>query len=356
MRSSEDSTKKMSLTARLLWAAAVGGVLFALGYWVNTTGWLPQWAQSGHVSSTDNSEYSRQQMAQDRDAYKKDKDHSTPRIPTSEKGYYQPPNEEDISDDEYGEAVRRGRDVFTETGLYAKNHVGNDLACVNCHLDKGKHPSSAPMWAALVNYPKYRGKNESINTIEDRMNGCFTYSMNAQDSPSGEPPPSGSDIYRDLETYFHWLANGVPTGENMPGGGYPDVPKPEEDYDLLRGQTVYMQNCMLCHGADGQGEKSAEGKVVFPPLWGSNSFNWGAGMARIDTATGFIKANMPLAKPYSLSDQEAWDVAAFINSHERPKDTRQTGTVEETRKKYHKNEESYYGKEVNGKLLGGGAE
>src|SRR3546814_7019837 len=58
----------------------------------------------------------------------------------------------------------------------------------------------------------------------------------------------------------------------------------------------------------------------------------------------FIWANMPLGKPYSLTEQEAWDVAAFINSHERPKDTRQTGTVAEALEKYHEGEQSYYGK------------
>ncbi len=74
--------------------------------------------------------------------------------------------------------------------------------------------------------------------------------------------------------------------------------------------------------------------IVFPPLWGSNSFNWGAGMHRVNTAAGFIKANMPLGKPNSLSDQEAWDVAAYINSFPRPADPRQLDeglTVEEAK-------------------------
>ena len=48
-------------------------------------------------------------------------------------------------------------------------------------------------------YPKYRGKNHQINTMEDRINGCFTYSMNAPEGPAGGPPPEGDQIYKDLE-------------------------------------------------------------------------------------------------------------------------------------------------------------
>ena len=87
------------------------------------------------------------------------------------------------------------------TATNASDHVGNGLACANCHLDGGRHPDSAPMWAAWGQYPAYRSKNDRINTMEDRVMGCFTYSMNAQHSPSGEPPPHGDDIYRDLQEF-----------------------------------------------------------------------------------------------------------------------------------------------------------
>ena len=58
---------------------------------------------------------------------------------------------------------------------------------------------------------------------------------------------------------------------------------------------------------------------VFPPLWGPDSFNNGAGMHRVLTAARFIKARMPLGKP-TLTDDEAFDVAAFINAQPRPAD------------------------------------
>lgn len=99
----------------------------------------------------------------------------------------------------------------------------------------------------------------------------------------------------------------------------------------------------LCHGADGQGQ-SSNGKTVFPPLWGTQSFNWDAGMHELQNAAGFIKANMPLGLGGTLNDQQAWDVALFMDSHERPQDPRFTGSVEATRTKYHDSPNSMYGK------------
>jgi mono/diheme cytochrome c family protein len=154
--------------------------------------------------------------------------------------------------------------------------------------------------------------------------------MNAQHSPTGAPPPPGDDVYKDLQIYMHWLASGAPTGVDLEGAGYPELEKTAAGYDPARGSRVYAANCATCHGADGQGQYDLNGRPVFPALWGPRSYNWGAGMARVNTAAGFIKANMPLGQTDRLTDQQAWDVAAFINSQERPKDPRQTGTVQET--------------------------
>ena len=48
-------------------------------------------------------------------------------------------------------------------------------------------------------------------------------------------------------------------------------------------------------------------------------------MHRGQTAAAFIKANMPLGQANTLTDQEAWDVAAYINSKPRPPDPRARG-------------------------------
>lgn len=253
-----------------------------------------------------------------------------------------------------GDSIRRGMAIFDDPKTHASAYVGNAMACRNCHLDSGRRPDSSPMWAAWVNYPQYRAKTKSINTMADRIMGCFLYSMNGPNSPSGGPPPAGSDVYRDLEAYFYWLATGAPTGGKLKGGGYPELQISSLGYDPKRGAPLYEQKCSGCHGSDGQGAEQPDGTVLYPPLWGGKSYNWGAGMARIDLAARFVKANMPLDQPGTLTDQEAWDIAAYINSHERPKDPRQTGSVAANAAANFKNQHIYYGKTVNGIILGSG--
>jgi thiosulfate dehydrogenase len=267
---------------------------------------------------------------------------------------FSPPSVSDIPSGPEGEAIKRGMAIFDDPQTHAAQFVGNSMACKNCHLDSGRRADSSPMWAAWVAYPQYRKKNNAINTMEDRINGCFRYSMNAPNSPSGGPPPYGSDIYRDLEAYFRWLATGAPIAAKMKGGGYPTPPLSKAGYDPARGAKLFEAKCTSCHGSDGQGARTPDGKVVYPPLWGPRSYNWGAGMARVDLAAGFIKANMPFDQPRTLSDQDAWDVAAFIDSHERPKDPRQTGSVAANARANFTGQKSYYGQTVAGKLLGAG--
>ncbi|MES2904315.1 MAG: c-type cytochrome [Pseudomonadota bacterium] len=279
---------------------------------------------------------------------------SGPAVGDASTGSFSPPQFAAIPAGPAGDAIRRGKAIFDDPGTNAAAYVGNAMACKNCHLDSGTRADSSPMWAAWISYPQYRGKTKSINTMQDRIMGCFRYSMNAPNSPSGGPPPAGSDVYRDLEAYFHWLATGAPTGGKLAGGGYPEVQLSSLGYDPKRGAPLYEQKCSGCHGSDGQGAIQPDGVVVYPPLWGSKSYNWGAGMARIDLAARFIKANMPLDQPGTLTDQEAWDIAAYFNSNERPRDPRQTGTIAANAASNFDKQHIYYGKLVNGKLLGAG--
>jgi thiosulfate dehydrogenase len=316
-----------SLGKRILLGAIVALVLLIVGFLFATQGGWNHFLRSEPPldrgeQNAQNASQERQSFSNDMAAWRTDPGKPPMGVPVDRDGYFQPSLDREIPDGEFGEAVRRGREIFMNTGTNAADFVGNDLACTNCHLDAGRRPNAAPMWAAAVKYPAYRSKNEMINTMEDRVHGCFTYSMNAQDSPSGGPPPRGSQIYKDLESYFFWLAQGAPIDTHLPGAGYPELEKTELGTDKQRGEAVFAANCAACHGDEGQGTKDLNGRTIFPPLWGERSFNWGAGMHRTSTAAGFIKANMPLGKPYSLTDQEAWDVAAYITSKDRPIDPR----------------------------------
>jgi thiosulfate dehydrogenase len=258
---------------------------------------------------------------------------------------FQPPPESAIPNDDFGKAVKLGRDIFLDTPKYAGKYIGNTLSCVNCHTDAGRMAGSAPMWAAYVSYPAYRGKNKKVNTFEERLQGCFHFSEN------GKPPPLGSKTLVALEAYAYWLSKGLPTDEPVAGRGYPKLAAAPIAPDYVRGKAVYEAKCAICHNANGEGQY-VDGKTVFPPLWGANSFNWGAGMGSIKNAAEFIHANMPYSQSYSLTPQEAWDVAYYMNAQERPQDPRWLGSVAATRTKFHDSKFSLYGQTINGKVLG----
>ena len=256
------------------------------------------------------------------------------------------PSDEPIPDTEFGKVVRLGRDVFENPGKYAAPYVGNDLRCSSCHLDAGRRVGSAPMWAAYVSYPAWRAKNGHVNTYAERLQGCFRYSLN------GRAPPLGDPVLVALESYSYWMARGAPVDPEISGRGYPKPGKPPLSPDRARGAQVYARSCALCHAADGGGQRDNHGNPAFPALWGANSYNWGAGIVNVSYAAAFIKSNMPLSQGATLSDQDAWDVALFVDSHERPQDPRYKDSVAHTRSLYHDGDDSMYGREVDGYLLG----
>jgi thiosulfate dehydrogenase len=269
------------------------------------------------------------------------------RLTPPPKPAFAPPSLNAIPDTPFGKQVAFGRAIFDSPQTYAHDFVGNDLKCSNCHLGEGRVANSAPMWGAYVAYPQYRAKNGHVNTFAERLQGCFKFSEN------GKAPPLGDPVLVALESYAYFMAKGAPVGTKMAGQGFLKLEKPPLKPDYARGQDVYTANCAMCHGFDGAGQ-AARGETVFPPLWGPRSYNWGAGMSQTNNAADFIKANMPLGKGGSLTDQQAWDVATFIDSQPRPQDPRFTGDIAETRKKFHDEPTSMYGEVANGVLLGQG--
>ena len=190
----------------------------------------------------------------------------------------------------------------------------HQLDCNNCHLGRRRLAHSAPLWAAWVSFPAFREKNGHVNTFAERLQGCFRFKYERHRAAARR---------KVLVALQQPILRGSPRArrwEEPPGRGYPRLAAPATAPDYARGQQVYAQQCALCHGPDGAGQSPGAGRV--PPLWGPHSYNWGAGMDAARNAAGFIKANMPLGLSGSLSDQEAWDVAMFVDSQERPQDPR----------------------------------
>ncbi|WP_188619038.1 c-type cytochrome [Christiangramia forsetii] len=87
---------------------------------------------------------------------------------------------------------------------------------------------------------------------------------------------------------------------------------------------MFIKECSVCPCENGKGQRlanSAEG-YQYPPLWGPDSYNNGAGMHRVITAAQFIKGNMPFGQATwdnpKLTYEEAYHLAGYINSFERP--------------------------------------
>ncbi len=218
---------------------------------------------------------------------------------------FAPPSPDTIPGDQRGEQIRLGYRVIVNTQDYAKAYVGNALNCTNCHLDAGLNPNAASFVGLASVYPEYRARRGRVVTLPERINECFERSLN------GKALPAESSRLQAVVAYIEWLSLGVPKGAKIPWRGLPRLAVSRKA-DSERGRQVFASHCAFCHGSDGQGSMAA------PPLWGPKSYNIGAGMARISVAASFIKANMPRGWGWTLSDNEAYDVAAFINSQPRP--------------------------------------
>lgn len=216
----------------------------------------------------------------------------------------------------YGrDLVARTQDYFGDEGLVRPGSI-NSLNCQSCHLEAGTKPFGNNYFAVESTYPQMRARSGALETIPKRVNDCFLRSLNGQaiDTTSRE--------MKAILAYMNWLGTGIPKGEKPKGSGIMEVPFLDRAADPVKGQSIFAAKCASCHGSDGQGLPMPDSPRRYPPLWGEKSYNEAAGLFRLSRFAGYVKANMPFGATYQspqLSDEEAWDVAAFVNSQPRPK-------------------------------------
>jgi thiosulfate dehydrogenase len=245
-------------------------------------------------------------------------------------GTWVKPAESTIPNNAEGDMIRYGRELMTKThyyfnvlGVVPGYSTGNDLNCTSCHVGEGTVALSSPFSAVYPKYvagTQYFPRSGKYLNNEGRIQGCLKRSMNAQTQTL---PETGYEM-QSMVAYFKWLATGMKVANwtQVKGQGFPSVPLLTRPVDPVRGQVVYETYCASCHGTDGLGSTVAG--VVVPPVWGSRSFNDGAGMFRPRTAITFIRANMPLGKAVPtdpttwLSLEDAWDVTAYVVYQNRP--------------------------------------
>jgi thiosulfate dehydrogenase len=217
---------------------------------------------------------------------------------------WRPPVVDSTPDDPYAVAVYRGLALLTHTRDSLPKYVGGNLNCTSCHLDEGRRAGAAPLSGVAARYPRFIDRASAVVPLEDRVNYCFTRSL------AGSKLPNNSREMQDIIAYLSYISRGVPVGAHVNGEGMPKMPALQGD--SAKGSASFVANCARCHGAAGEGIGPA------PALWGPSSFSIGASMARQERAASFIRHNMPFDKPGTLSDQEAYDIAAYVVSMPRP--------------------------------------
>lgn len=218
--------------------------------------------------------------------------------------------------------IQYGLDLIAHTADYLGPEgivkpISNGMNCQNCHLDGASKPFGNNYSAVAATYPKFRARSGTAETIYKRVNDCFQRSLN------GQPLDSTSREMLAIEAYIKWLGQAVPKGKTPKGSGLLKLNFLNRAANRDSGQVVYVAKCQSCHGPNGEGLPMPEGnRRYYPPLWGEKSYNQAAGLYRLSNFAGYIKANMPFGATYQnpqLTDAEAWDLAAFVNSQPRPK-------------------------------------
>lgn len=217
--------------------------------------------------------------------------------------------------------VRYGRELIANTAFYlgpqgSVDHRTNGMNCQNCHLDAGTRPWGNNYGAVWSTYPKFRERSGTTETVVKRVNDCIERSLN------GRALDSTSREMRAILAYMEWVGTDVPHGKKPKGTGIVDLAFLDRAADPARGERVFTAKCVSCHNADGQGKKNADGMTYqYPPLWGEHSYNIGAGLYRLSRFAGYVKNNMPQGATHAnpqLTDEEAWDVAAYVNAQQHP--------------------------------------
>ena len=229
-----------------------------------------------------------------------------------------------VGDDPFGTLVKYGHALVADTANQigptvsdpARRFSGNNLNCQSCHLQAGTQAYAMPLVGIWGQFPQYRGREGDVVTLETRINGCMERSLN------GRALALDGREMKAFLAYMKWLSTGIPAGARLVGAGTLSVKEPGRAADLRRGAKVYAASCAACHGDNGQGQRAQSGAgYQFPPLWGPDSFNDGAGMDRLLTAAAFAKHNMPVGTTFDapvLTDDDAYDVAGYVASQPRP--------------------------------------
>src|SRR5262249_11308974 len=211
----------------------------------------------------------------------------------------------------------------------AKQYAPGKMSCSNCHLNAGQRERSLPLVGVAGVFPGYNRRSGRLFSLDDPLVGCF---LRSRDRPSRRGQPDVNAAPREMlpsptakgvlaiAGSLPWLARGTAVGKNPTWRGQNTIAAsaliPVAQLDRRRGEDIFKEKCTSCHGIDGQGVAVGDKKPG--PLWGPDSWNDGAGAARVYTLAGIIRYAMPYLSPGSLSDEEAQLAGGLIKCQPGP--------------------------------------
>ena len=233
---------------------------------------------------------------------------------------HDPQNDPSLADPRLGEQVKWGYSIFTDTPRYAPHLTGGKVSCINCHLNAGQRDRALPLVGVAGMFPEYNNRAARLISLPDRIVDCFMRSENGTARDASLHPTTASKEVLAVAAYITWLSRGYAVGANPAWRNKNTIPAaqliPVDKIDVGKGEAIYAERCTSCHGADGQGVQIGDKKAG--PLWGPDSWNDGAGAARVYTLAGMIRYSMPYLDPGNMTDEDAQQLASFINSKPRP--------------------------------------
>ncbi|HZW70089.1 MAG TPA: c-type cytochrome [Hanamia sp.] len=231
------------------------------------------------------------------------------------------PDTSELGHTHHDDLIRYGRTLIVHTATFfgpqgSIAHISNGMNCGNCHIDAGTRRWGNNFSMVASTYPLFRNRSGKIETVEMRINDCFERSLN------GKELADSTKEMKAMIAYIKWVGKDVGRGTKAKGSGIEKLPFLNRAADPARGKIVFLTICQKCHGKNGEGISADNGKeYLYPPLWGKNSYNVGAGIYQVSKFAGYIKNNMPFGTTFTkpqLTVEQAWDVAAFVNSQPRP--------------------------------------
>ncbi|MET0759164.1 MAG: c-type cytochrome [Flavobacterium sp.] len=226
-----------------------------------------------------------------------------------------------IMDATLKQEVAYGKELIAHTAKYlgpngSVKQITNGMNCNNCHLDAGTKPWGNNYGSVYSMYPKMRARSGQVEDLYKRVNDCMERSLN------GQPLKEDDKEMKAMIAYIEYIGSNVTKGKEAYASGIYDLAYLDRAADPIKGKVFYDSKCVSCHQVDGQGILAEDKKeYIYPPIWGENSYNQGAGLFRISRFAGYIKYNMPLGSTYDspqLSDEESWDIAAYVENQLRP--------------------------------------